>query len=342
MIFVRKGRRRFVEAVEGFEAAVRDRDESGSRRGFRRIHRTFQGAGVEELTEGAGRLAALLPDVPAGPRGIVAVTVGACVERGADPLRCAPAVLAGLAEALDAAGEFGERWETSGGGDLPEPDDGDPAPGLVERVGHRAAFAWWTLPQFEMAAVAMLNHGAVRSGLDAAERARLLGALDTVQKATGHPFRCLEYALRVLDDEPVVALHRSSGTGYKLRMSSIGDNFQLHTLLADALIGGGHLAGRAPSAQEAAVCRDAPGQVPTVGAFNLVTPEGEWVWNEGAPADIPVVDGVRLLVLDPPPYERSWQAGRFFPGMTGELVLERVLGAEESARWFAGVGAGKP
>ncbi|MFE5938782.1 hypothetical protein ACFQ69_25890 [Streptomyces sp. NPDC056470] len=37
------------------------------------------------------------------------------------------------------------------------------------------------------------------------------------------------------------------------------------------------------------------------------------------------------VVLDPPPYERSWPAGRFFPGMTGELVLERVLPATEAA-----------
>ncbi len=88
--------------------------------------------------------------------------------------------------------------------------------------------------------------------------------------------------------------------------------------------------------REAAVCRDRPGQVDTTGSFNLVTPSGAWVWNEGTPSDIPVVDGVRLLVLDPPPYERSWPAGRFFPHMTGDLVLERVLGEEEAGRLLAG------
>ncbi|GAA2488272.1 hypothetical protein GCM10023100_08590 [Actinocorallia cavernae] len=69
----------------------------------------------------------------------------------------------------------------------------------------------------------------------------------------------------------------------------------------------------------------------TTGSFNLVSPTGEWVWNEGTPADIPVVDGARLLVLDPPPYQRSWPAGRFFPHMSGDLVLERVLGPGRSA-----------
>jgi hypothetical protein len=79
--------------------------------------------------------------------------------------------------------------------------------------------------------------------------------------------------------------------------------------------------------------------VPTTGSFNLLAPDGTWVWNEGTPTDIPVVDGVRLLVLDPPPYERSWPAGRFFPHMTGDLVLERVLGEEETRSLLAGCAA---
>jgi hypothetical protein len=77
--------------------------------------------------------------------------------------------------------------------------------------------------------------------------------------------------------------------------------------------------------------------VPTTGAFNLVGADGTWIWNEGTPSDIGVVDGVRLLVLDPPPYRRGWPAGRFFPKMPGDLVLERVLGEREAADWLAKV-----
>ncbi|MFD8791322.1 hypothetical protein [Streptomyces vinaceus] len=47
------------------------------------------------------------------------------------------------------------------------------------------------------------------------------------------------------------------------------------------------------------------------------------------------MDGVRLVVLDPPAYRRSWPAGRFFPGMTGELVYDRALEPEESAALLA-------
>lgn len=57
------------------------------------------------------------------------------------------------------------------------------------------------------------------------------------------------------------------------------------------------------------------------GAFNLVDAHGEWVWNEGVPADIPAVDGHRVVVLDPPPYNRWWSAGRAYPPMQPTMVV---------------------
>ncbi len=334
MIFADQGER-FLQAVAGFETAVLARDAEGAERAFDEMYRSLQEAGEHEVVQAAPRLAALLEEVPAGPRATVAVIVGACVERGADPGACAPYVVRELAETLADVLEFCERWKETGGGDFPDPEGGQADPALFDRVGPEAALAWLTLPQFEMATLAMLNDPRGRAQLSGPLRERLLRAARMVGEASGHDVKCLTYALLVLDDEPLVVLHRPTGTGYALRMSGIGDNFQLHTLLADVLVGGGHVPGHAPSAQEAAVCRDAPGQVPTTGSFNLVTPGGEWVWNEGTPTDIPVVDGVRLLVLDPPPYQRGWPAGRFFPGMRGDVVLERVLGPEETGRLFA-------
>jgi hypothetical protein len=333
MMFGRKGEGRFLEAVAGFETAIRARDGQRSEHAMQEIQQRYGDAGDEDFVQAGPRLAALLADVPPGPRALVAVLTGACVERGADAGVCAPYVFDGLAEALGAAGEFCERWAATGGGDLPDPDGDLIDDTLAERVGHEAVVGWVTLPQWEMASVAMLSHGPVRTRLGE-RRARLLAALRPVQEATDHGFKCLHYALLVLDDEPLVVLHRPTGTGYAMRMSGLGDNFQLHTLLAGVLIGAGHVPGDAPSAQEVAVCRDAPGQVPTTGAFNLVTPGGDWVWNEGTPSDIPVVDGVRLLVLDPPPYQRGWPAGRFFPRMTGDLVLDRVLDEAETRGWL--------
>ncbi|WP_427924284.1 hypothetical protein [Streptomyces sp. cg40] len=334
MIFTGKGKARFLDAVAGFETAVRQGDGERSQQAMEEIKRNFEHARDDDLAQVGPRLAALLPTVPPGPRALVAVLIGACVERGADAGACAPHIFEGLAEVLGVAQEFSARWAATGGGEFPDPDPAALTEAALERVGQDAAVGWITLQQWEMASVAMLNRPVVRTTLRAETRLGLLRALHEIREASGHDFKCLHHALLVLDDEPLLALHRPTGTGYLLRMTGIGDTFQLHTLLADVLIGGGHVPGEAPSAQEAAVCRDAPGQVPTTGSFNLVTPDGEWVWNEGTPTDIPVVEGVRVVVLDPPPYKRGWPAGRFFPGMAGDLVLERVLGADEAQEWL--------
>ncbi|MER7699504.1 MULTISPECIES: hypothetical protein [unclassified Streptomyces] len=336
MIFGKAG---FGGAVADFEAAVTAHDAKRSGKAFVRLQETFGEAREPELLDGGPRLAAVLEQVPPGPRAVVAVLVGACVERGADAERCAPGVLAGLRTALEQAQAFSEAWAATGGGAFPAPKGHEPGPELVARAGFDAAVGWSTLPQWEMAAVAMLNHPGVRRAAGSrGEALRLLGA---VERASGMELKSLDHALLVLDDEPLVALHRASGTGYLLRISGIGDNFQLHTLLADALIGGGHVEGRAPSPQEAAVCRETPGQVDTVGSFDLVAPDGEQIGNEGAPADIPVVDGVRLLVLDEPSCRRSWPAGRFLPGMRGDVLLERTLDPEEAERWYAHVSSAR-
>jgi hypothetical protein len=329
----------FAGAVTEFVASVRDRDGGRSERAFEQMHQTFRQAQVAELDEAAPRLAAVLGGVPPRPRAVAAVIVGACVEHGADPVASAPGVFRAVRDAFEHAAVFCERWAATGGGELPIPGRNELDDHIAGRVGFEAAVAWWTLQQWQMAALAHLGSAAVRQVV-AAER-ELLALVERADEATDGAFKGLVYGLRVLDEEPLVVLHRETRTGYAMRMSGIGDNFQLHTLLAAALIGGLHVPGEGPSAQAVAVCRDAEGQVPTTGSFNLVAPDGSWIWNEGTPSDIPRVDGVRLLVLDPPPYRRGWPAGRYFPNMPGDLVLERVLGREETDGWFAQVADAK-
>ncbi|MFJ6833505.1 hypothetical protein [Streptomyces sp. NPDC091209] len=326
MIF---GRGRLAAAVERFEAAVQAQDGDAAEDALARLTRGFGKATDSELRAAGPRLAALLGEVPPGPRARVAVLTGACVERGADPVACAPAVFAGALDAFEQAAVFCERWAADGRGKLPGHEGEGMEEADFERIGFEPVMAWQALPQFEPACVAMLNSPRVRREVPGREGLR--AAVARVADLSRDPFRCLAYALAVLDDEPLVALDRATGAGYALRASGIGDNFQLHTLLADALIGRGLVKGEAPSAEAVARCRDRAGMVPTTGSFNLVGADGEWIWNEGTPADIPVVDGVRLVVIDPPPYRRSWSAGRFFPGMTGELVFDHALAPEQSA-----------
>ncbi|GHI90473.1 hypothetical protein [Streptomyces xanthophaeus] len=334
MIF---GRGRFRAAVGAFEAAVLAQDADAAERAFARLTHGFDKAADADLRAAGPRLSALLGQVPPGPRAVVAVLSGACVERGADPLACAPAVFASALDAFEQAAVFCERWAAAGRGELPDHEGEGLEEADFERIGFEPVMAWQELPQFEMACVAMLNSPQVRREVPGREG--LAAAVARVEELSNEPFKCLAYALAVLDDEPLIALDRVTGAGFALRVSGVGDNFQLHTLLADALIGGGFVEGQAPSAEAVACCRDQAGMVPTTGSFNLVGADGEWIWNEGKPADIPVVDGVRLVVLDPPTYQRNWPAGRFFPGMTGELMYDHALAPQESAALLARVAA---
>jgi hypothetical protein len=124
--------------------------------------------------------------------------------------------------------------------------------------------------------------------------------------------------LHVLDDERLIVVHQSRGTTYELSMSGIGNTFQLHTLLAATLVGdpaAGLIAGERPDPTwvAAATAGDITPPTPIQGQFNLVAATGERIANDGRPADIPVVHGHRLIVLDPPQYLRTWNIGRAYP-----------------------------
>ncbi|MGW4768102.1 hypothetical protein ACWEO2_08665 [Nocardia sp. NPDC004278] len=332
---------RFIDAVFDFERAVHAQDPQEQQQAHMEMHRLYQSATPQELAQGGKRLADLLTDVQLGPRASIAVLIGACVEGGADPVPCAPQVLGNLAKTLDSAKEFAEMWAAADAGDAPDPEQVELDPELFEVFGFDQTLSWWTLDDWNRAGLAMLQHKSVRQKFGQAGRDIIRERHDALGEISARWDKCLGYALIVLDDEPLIALHRETGTGYAMRMTGIGDNFQLHTLLADALIGGGHIPGEAPTAEAVAMCRDMPGMVHTTGSFNLVAPDGSWIWNEGTPSDIPVIDGTRLLILDPPPYQRNWPAGRFFPNMLGDLTLERVLTPEEAASWFRHVSPDK-
>ncbi|MEY9875329.1 hypothetical protein ABH931_004830 [Streptacidiphilus sp. MAP12-33] len=281
---------------------------------------------------------------------MLAMMAGFCVEQGADPAACAEPILTAVRETLTDALEFARRWRAADAdAELPEPDEQAVDDAMLSRLGGehyealRLALAWCSLDQWQPPALAVLCRSVpVRRA--AAGTAELTALVRAVAELGAHDLKCLAYALEVLDDEPLVVLHRPSGTGFELRIGGIGDNFQLHTLLAHALIGGGHLPGQAPDARIVALSLDAPfapdadlGGLHAEGPFNLVAPDGSWIWNEGNPADIPVVDGRRLLVLDPLPYRRGWNAGRFFPMMTASIAVTRVLPPEETQAWFGHV-----
>ncbi|MET8627206.1 hypothetical protein ABZW30_26185 [Kitasatospora sp. NPDC004669] len=336
-----------LDAVAELEAAVDAGDDENFGPALGLVGGLFGPAEPAERRAAGPRLAALLPDAPPFPRAHLAMVVGACVEYGADPVACAGPVLAGLRGALTGAQRLVERWAQTGGGPLPDREEDDPAQAhariedpahLDEWHAHLAVVAWWTLHLWQRAAWAVYSHAPVRAEARASGVTEVLLELAGRYQGEQHDLKGLTCLAQMLDDEPLLVLDRPTGTGYLLRMSGLSDTFQLHTLLADVLIGGGHLPGAPQDPEVVALARTEflGGRRPiATGAFNLVAPDGSWLWNEGTPADIPVLDGVRTLVLEPQPYERSWSAGRFIQEVPGDLRLERVLDPAEAARLLA-------
>nr|WSW71107.1 hypothetical protein OG461_35730 [Streptomyces sp. NBC_00995] len=347
MIFNRRQKAsRLAARVSELEEAVAARDGDRTERAFTAVINAVQTASDAECAGAGPRLAALLPEFPpTGPRPMLAMAAGFCVERGADPADCAEPVLAGVHQDLLDALEFARRWTAQGAAEdeLPEPDEKILDDALAARLGcdefeaTRLALAWCSVEEWQPPALAVLCRS---PEVRRRHASALLSACRALEALRRHDLKCLSYALAVLDDEPVIVLHRPGGAGFEVRIGGIGDNFQLHTLLAHVLVGGGHVSGTAPSAQSVRLATEpgpatGGGRAVATGAFDLRAPDGTPIWNEGLPDDIPLVEGRRLLVLDEPSYERNWNADRFFPHLPGTAALIRVLGADETRTWFA-------
>jgi hypothetical protein len=160
--------------------------------------------------------------------------------------------------------------------------------------------------------------------------------------------------LTVIDNEPIVVLHPSSGRGFRFQMSGVADNFQLHVLLLGALAGDASdcISGIVPDPASLAASRDGDvyGEALSVASswqltcwpalHEDATLDGvdctqHWIWNEGTPSEITHFDGTRVILIGPSAIQRSWNAPRVFPGMHGVLDLLGVMSADESQALLA-------
>lgn len=145
----------------------------------------------------------------------------------------------------------------------------------------------------------------------------------------------------VLDDEPLIVIDPRTHRGYALTMSGIGDNGQLHILLADRLVGDpgqGLVAGNRPARSwvEAATSGNpylGPDD-PAIRCFRLFDGQGTYISPEGVPADIGLLHGTRVLVLHPPNGNYAMGVGRVFEHMAPALRLDRILESTETQRWL--------
>jgi hypothetical protein len=328
-------------------------------------------ASVTERNEVIVRFSALIPEIRIGRAALLAVACGALVEQGAAFEPMAEPTLARFAGAVQRSIPFVEDCRALAASNRsPHDSDGDgdiDTEEAIQRFGQQvaerlpdAAQAMASLDWLTTATLAVLSRSKpLRRNLKA--NAALVGAIGRLQEL-GSELPCFHEMLALLDDVEIIVLHPAYQRGYLIRIAGIANNFQLHTLLADALIGDRAqewLPGERPSAEEVRFAKDAPIRDPDKtpmarGYFNLwnwtgLQPDGalpdaetqgqsagsaHWIWNEGIPADIVPFKEKRVILLGPPPYPRTWGSGRFFPSMVGELEVLRQLDANETQDWL--------
>jgi hypothetical protein len=310
-----------------------------------------QGATLKECNEALPHLARLIHDAENDMMAAyIAIASGALVERGADPTIAADAILERLELVAEGALDFYNACLQADA--FIEDADSENIMKTIAAEMPLSAFQWSVLERVYVAPIALLSRSkALRQQVKTRRRlVELIAAMSRDNVGAGW----LEKMFAVLDDEALLVLHPEQGKGYRITIEGIASNFDLHTLLSAALIGDpaeGWLEGNAPDPD---VVEALQGEAPaspmhTTGSFNLVNYTGlqddgtvsqdmdsraHWIWNEGIPADITPFEGLRVILLTPPPYVRTWNVGRTFGGMIGRLYVQQVLSADEVKGWL--------
>ena len=295
------------------------------------------------------------------PAGVASRIVGAMIEAGHDPQPARAAMLGALQTTLPVCASMVDEARAEVGEPDPALDLNDDAidawladqhaHALNEVAGRRpsALEAWQRLHEIWPGTIALLSvDPAARA--EASELAEVAEKIEEVHEAGGW----LRAMLTVLDEEPYVAIEPATRTGIVGRMSGIVENFQLNTLLMD------EFPRDEPRVTKEAVAvarGSGPQQIDetVTSVWNLYTyaalqPGGElpeatdreyadtWIWHEGMPADIPVLDGHRVILLGPAQPTRSWPAQRMFLKLPARLTAQ-LLDEEALNGWLAKIEA---
>jgi hypothetical protein len=214
------------------------------------------------------------------------------------------------------------------------------------------ARAWKSLYGYCMASIALLSASSLLRRQARQNQALLDNALAL---ENGHEHvGFLVRLLRELDEELLV-LHPALCRGFRVRISGVVSNYQLHTLIANQLVGdpaAGWLPGERPRPEVVAAERDAPRDQPApcaVGLFEMVSWNGlrapgdgvpyaldprQRVLNDRPPADIPAFEGTRVVLLGDPVERITWEAVRLLEGLQPDLTVIEVLEPAEVKRWL--------
>ena len=338
--------------VDDMVRTMYDGDQAGFRRASGRVWTEAQSCDPDELTAAVEQIAPRLGGIY-GTFAKVAVLAGALVEFGASPLSLCEVLPNRAITAMSLFELFPRAWkQVSGGEPLPDRADlsemGRVREAFAEDAKRRGisaggadaiAFSWFDVDDWVSPMLTVMAQRRFRDAMSTDHRDELRAAAEAVAgEIDGADW--LHGLSLVLDDEPLIVLDPASGRGFRLTISGVGDNFQLHTLIADKVIGApedGLIAGLPPEPAWVAAATDGvhgPFDPPAAicRRFRLFDGRGGYVSPEGRPCDIEPLDGTRVVVLHPPLGNYGWQFGRSYEHMAPTVTLDRVLEPAEAAR----------
>ncbi|KRC35451.1 hypothetical protein ASE27_09475 [Oerskovia sp. Root918] len=347
--------------VENLADAARAGEHEAFFAAGQRLADSFVNATREDLDAAVVLLAPVLTEARGSLGGTLAQYIGSLVGMDGDATPVLDTLVERACTALDSTHLFVSLHEELVG-PVPDRDDcGDREyEAFVSAAAHhisdpgRVAGGWMNATSWVQPVLVLLQRADVRRSLPQKERltAAAIAAHDLLPDLA--PW--MLGLLRILDDDTVIVLHRETGVGFRATITGVADNFQLHTLLAAQVLPllpaprqglfRRRDTGRLPDVPTSAMVAAADGsgeyapEGGIVGQFNLVDAAGDWIWNEGRPDDIPLVDGVRVVVLDPPPYQRGWDSGRAYPLLRARVEVAPLPTAEATA-WLSRVAPSK-
>jgi len=340
-----------MAAVDKIAAAFEARDAEQFDKAIQRLIKAVQNATPEEIQPAVVSLTAIVDQLAYVPAAELGQIVGSMATMGTDPRPILPTLVERACNVMEDAARFAELYQSLLGEEPPSASDYGAIAATIQRFTDAAVAsgmdgdaadllvqAWFGGDGCVQPVLILCQWADVRAALP--QRDRLLAAIEPIRESLGNA-EWLHGLLLVLDDVVLTVVDRTTGRGYRLTIGGIGDNFQLHTLLAARLIGredDGWLPGTRPTAAMVAAADGSGDPQPRgglVGQFNLVDLHGKWLWNEGRPADIPLIEGERVVVIDPPPYHRGWNVGRTYPLMMPTMRFDRHLSTQEARAWLA-------
>lgn len=340
--------------IADLQAAARAGDDARFHRCLVSLHVAGQSASADDLTGALEDMASWLCTLN-GLFAKAALLAGAFVEWGGSPLPLAEALPGWAAYKMQLYSLFQDIWPAASGGQpLPDKENLSAMRPAIEAMTARAGRSrkpvkgldlvvatWFDLEDWLKLMITLMARREFREAM--ADRDEVRGSAAAIAGSL-QSARWVHGLSLVLDDEPLVAVDYASRRCFHLTMSGVGDNFQLHTLLADRLAGHGQHSPfglEPPKPEWVAAATDAapllPLTDPILRRFRLFDGLGNYVFPEGRPADIAPLDGTRVVVLHAPLGRFGWSGGRTYQHMTPTLTLDRFMEPAEAASWLARV-----